>query len=290
MKVISTIFMIIFGAMQITAQSTENKMDTKIIKTKIGDIAANLKVGNAEKTPLIFLHGVYFDHHLWDSQINEINDRIVITIDMPWHGGSTENIIENWSLNDCGEMLLEILDSLQISKVIAIGHSWGSMNILRAASKQPERFASIGFCNMPFEAVSTSKKVTFRFQHLVVGLKDFYIKQASKSLFHKESLAKRPHLQTELHRSMSKLTAKQIRQIDKFVILEATNTSALISSLKVPAIALKGEHDYVPTPPVETTIVPGGHVSPLEQPDLVLNFCKKVIAKSATNSLRTNKD
>jgi hypothetical protein len=37
--------------------------------------------------------------------------------------------------------------------------------------------------------------------------------------------------------------------------------------LQVKAIALKGKEDYVPTPPkIETVIVDGGHISPLEQP------------------------
>jgi hypothetical protein len=37
--------------------------------------------------------------------------------------------------------------------------------------------------------------------------------------------------------------------------------------LKVKALALKGEEDYVPSPPIlETLIINGGHVSPLENP------------------------
>jgi 3-oxoadipate enol-lactonase len=56
---------------------------------------------------------------------------------MPLHGHSRENIRPNWTLNDCADMLIEILDSLHIPRVIAIGHSWGSMTILRAAHKHP---------------------------------------------------------------------------------------------------------------------------------------------------------
>jgi hypothetical protein len=63
------------------------------------------------------------------------------------------------------------------------------------------------------------------------------------------------------------LTINDIKQIDKKVILDAEDTTSLILGLKVKAIALKGKEDYVPTPPnIETIIIDGGHISPLEQP------------------------
>jgi hypothetical protein len=43
---------------------------------------------------------------------------------MPFHGKSREITKPDWSLNDCVDMLIEILDHLQIPKVIA---SWAFM-------------------------------------------------------------------------------------------------------------------------------------------------------------------
>jgi hypothetical protein len=64
---------------------------------------------------------------------------------------------------------------------------------------------------------------------------------------------------------MSALTNKEVKQIDKKVILDAEDATLLIQNLQVKAIALKGKEDYVPTPPkIETIIVDGGHISPLE--------------------------
>jgi len=136
--------------MNTTAQRSE-------ITTGIGKISVHIKKNTSGKIPIVFLHGIYFDHHLWDKQFDEINDRTVISIDMPFHGDSRENIRPDWTLNDCAEMLIEILDILQIPRVIAIGHSWGSMSILRAAHKHPERFESIGLCNMLFQAAKNAK-------------------------------------------------------------------------------------------------------------------------------------
>jgi hypothetical protein len=47
---------------------------------------------------------------------------------------------------------------------------------------------------------------------------------------------------------MKLLSIDKIKQIDKKVILDTEDATAMILSLKVKAIALKGNEDYVPTP------------------------------------------
>lgn len=253
------------------------EMKKQIIKTTIGNIAVfSKKVDNT--IPIIFLHGVYFDHHLWDNQVSEIKERTLITIDMPLHGESRDITKSNWTLNDCAEMLIEILDSLEIQKVIAVGHSWGSMTILRAASKYPERFAGIGLCNMPFHEASKKQKATFGLQHSMLIFRNFYNKQAAKALYGKTSLAENPSLLNLLSRPMNALTNKDIKQIDKKVILDAEDATSLIQNLQVKAIALKGKEDYVPIPPnIQTIEIEGGHISPIEKPTMVLNVIQDFI-------------
>ncbi|MEY4141278.1 MAG: hypothetical protein RL110_649 [Bacteroidota bacterium] len=248
-----------------------------MINTNLGKIAVYPKLVDSDKTQIIFLHGVYFDHHLWDEVLDSIQDRTTYSIDMPFHGLSKEITKNDWSLNDCAEMLLEILDSLKITKVIAVGHSWGSMTILRAASKQPERFESVLLCNMPFLAATKKQKITFGLQHSMLIFRNFYTKQAAKALFGKTSLKENPSLVDQLKRPMDLLSNAQIKQTDKAVIADAEDASELIKNLKVRALALKGIEDYVPaTPYIETIIIGGGHISPLEKPEEVLNLVNKL--------------
>lgn len=248
------------------------------ITTDIGKIALYQKQNQSTKTPIIFLHGVYFDYHLWDEIIDKINDRTVISIDMPLHGLSKEMNKHNWNLHNCAEMLIQILDTLQLKKVIAVGHSWGSMTILRAASKQSERFESILLCNMPFLAATSRQKLTFGLQHLMLIFRNFYTNQAAKALFGKTSLKENPSLIDHLRRSMDLLSKAQIKQTDKAVIADAEDATELIKNLKVRSLALKGVEDYVPAPPsIETIVIGGGHISPLEQPEEVLNLVNKLL-------------
>jgi hypothetical protein len=61
------------------------------------------------------------------------------------------------------------------------------------------------------------------------------------------------------------------------VIADAEDASEMIKNLKVKAFVLKGIEDYVPAPPnIETIVIGGGHISPLEQPEEVLNLVNKL--------------
>lgn len=282
-KVIRTIIITLISmsfSMILEAQ-TFKKMERKIINTAIGQIAVFEKESEAMKTPVIFLHGVYLDHNLWQNQIDAISDRRVIAVDMPLHGQSKGGIKDDWSLDDCAAMLIEILDSLNIEKVIAIGHSWGSMTIVRAADKYPNRFKSLGLCNMPFQKTSKKEKRSIKMQHMALVFRTFYIKQAGKALIGKESLSEKPDLIQKVIAPMSKLTNKEIKYTDRAVRINAEDVTDLVSRLTMPILALVGEEDYVGTPPIQNTkTVNGGHVSPLEVPGDVNNMVSELIAIS----------
>jgi len=250
--------------------------DSREISTSVGRIMVHIREV-PQTTPLIFLHGVYYDHALWNYQTSRIMDRTVITVDMPFHGQSRQSSA-SWDMQDCSQMLIDILDSLQVPKAVAIGHSWGSMTILRAAHKHPDRFQAIGLCNMPFEAGTPGSRWKFRMQHTLLSFRSFYTKQVAKAMYGKQTLASNPELAVHLDRSMRLLSTKQIRQTDQRVIMQVEDASDKISQLVVPALALKGREDYVPqSSALPYTLVAGGHVSPLEAPEEVFEFVQKVL-------------
>ena len=248
------------------------------LQTCMGKIAVQIQeVKNT--TPIILLHGVYFDHHLWDAQVAVLaKNQTIITLDMPLHGQSTEQVPKKWTLADCADMLKEVLDKLNISQVIAIGHSWGSMTILRAAYQYPERFLSVGFCNMPVLAATKARRRQFKFQHLLLGFRGFYTRQVAKAMFSKTSLMHNPQLLSYLQKTMGNLKNQAVKMTDRSVIMHADSGETMAKNLKIPALALKGKDDYVITPKgIELQEIPGRHVSPLEHPQLVLKFIEQCL-------------
>ena len=253
-------------------------MTPTYLNTSLGKLATYVHAGNAQRDPLLLLHGVYFDHRLWDEQLPAFTDRTVVTVDMPLHGLSKEAGRGAWDLADCGQLVIDILDGLDLERVVGVGHSWGSMSLLRAANLAPDRFAALGLCNMPFSPAGTGTVWQFRLQHLLVGMRGFYGGQVAKAMFGKESLRRRPELGEKVRRTLALLSNDELRTIDRRVIVEADDGRPLLAALSVPTLALKGEEDYVPAPPgLPLTLVPGGHVSPLEEPERVVAFIREVV-------------
>lgn len=278
MKGIKLILLLMLISKSLLAQNS-NSMEQQNIDTNLGTIAVYQKIV-PNTIPVIFLHGVYYDHNLWNYYTSRITDRTVITVDMPHHGLSKDISKKNWNMDDCANMLIEIIDHLKQKEVYAIGHSWGSMTILRASVKEPEKFKSIGLCNMPFDNGTFSKQLKFGFQHLLLPLRQFYTKQVAKAMFSNENRKAKPEIAEYLEVTMSLLTNKEVRKTDKAVITKVDDGNQYLDSLKVPAFALKGNVDYVGIPKnIEMTIVDGAHTSPLEQPEEVFTFIKKVIIK-----------
>jgi 3-oxoadipate enol-lactonase len=280
MKLSKLIVLVVLFTNTLWAQSKdENGMKQKTIKTTIGHIVVYQKIV-PNTIPVIFLHGVYYDHNLWNYYTSRITDRTVISIDMPHHGKSKDIANKNWNMDDCANMLIEIIDHLEHKEVYAIGHSWGSMTILRASVKKPKRFKVVGLCNMPFEKGTFATQLKFGFQHIMLPFRKFYTKQVARAMFSDENIKAKPEIAEYLEVSMSLLRDREVRQTDEAVISKVDDGNQYLNRLQVSALALKGSKDYVGTPKnMEITIVEGAHTSPLEQPESVLSFIKKVLDK-----------
>ena len=140
-------------------------MTQKIISTHLGKISVRIETLGHEE-PLVFMHGMFMDKTLWQQFNNNLTGRTHLYIDMPAHGLSSD-VGKSWNLDDCVEMLINILDELNIPRCIIIGHSWGSMTGLRAAHKYPSRFSALGLFNMPFERATGLSRAGFSFQKLM---------------------------------------------------------------------------------------------------------------------------
>lgn len=255
-------------------------MEEKKIDTSLGQISVTIDDRDT-KIPIIFLHGVFLDKSLWFDAAKELPEVTRIYIDMPAHGNSSD-VEHDWILDDCVDMLMQIMSELNIDKCFLIGHSWGSMTALRAATKYPERFEALGLFNMPYRKTTGLRKLGFIFQKMMLSFPNFYAKQAAKSLYSEEILRVHPELIIQMQNRLSKRSPKELSRIIDAVILMPDDTTQLINELRVPALALIGNEDYVGEPPaLETWIVPGGHISPHEAVDKVKDAIVKVLGMKA---------
>ena len=251
-------------------------MEERIIKTNLGRIAVTVD-NRGTKATIIFMHGMFLDKSLWLDVAKRLPKVTRIYIDMPAHGGSS-NVGHDWTLNDCVDLLMQIMDELKLDRCFLIGHSWGGMVALRAAVKYPERFKALGLFNMPFTKVVGLRRLGFILQKAVLFFPGFYAKQAAKSLYSEEILRTRPELSIQMQERIAARPPRELARVIDAVILNAEDATHMINELRVPALVVVGRNDYVGKPPrLDSWTVAGGHISPQESVEKITDAVVTVL-------------
>ena len=247
------------------------------IETVLGAVCIHER-GRIDGLPMVFLHGVFLDSSLWEGVAGNFRDHRLLMVDMPGHGKS-HAVGRSWRMNECVEMLLQVLDGMGVEKCVAVGHSWGAMTALRAAGQRPSRFRALCLINMPFRNTTGLRRVGFHIQKLLSVFRSFYAKQAAKALYKPPFLAAHPQIAEEMEQRLSAMSLREIARVIDAVILDPGDAGHLINGLPIPALYVVGKDDYVGVPQDGALIVPGGHISPHEAPDevaaAVIRFLEK---------------
>lgn len=117
-----------------------------LINNRNGQQLAVYTFGDAAKPALIFSNSLGTDHSMWQVQVAAFSqDYFVICYDTRGHGKSA--VIENTSLKDLANDVLDIFDRLQIKEAHFCGISMGGITGLQLGLIAPDRFLSITIAN-----------------------------------------------------------------------------------------------------------------------------------------------
>ena len=105
---------------------------------------------DATKLTLVFIHGVLNDHSVWILQTRYFAHHgfNVLAVDLPGHGKSEGNCPK--SVEAAAGFILALLDAMGVQKAALIGHSWGSLIALHAASLAPDRVSQLALVGTAF--------------------------------------------------------------------------------------------------------------------------------------------
>ena len=98
---------------------------------------------NPDLPTMVFIHGVLNDHSVWALQSRFLANHgfNVLAVDLPGHGRSTG--APPASVAEAAASVLALLDDLQVTEAVLVGHSWGSLIALHAASLDPRRIVQL---------------------------------------------------------------------------------------------------------------------------------------------------
>lgn len=110
---------------------------------ELGDVRLFYTDEGSGDPVLLFVHGYTCDSHDWSWQLAHfVEDHRVIAVDLRGHGRSSapEN---GYSAQDFAADLAGLLQSLQVHKVVAFGHSMGGVVVSALAVEHPELVAGL---------------------------------------------------------------------------------------------------------------------------------------------------
>lgn len=233
--------------------------------------------------PIFFLHSFGHNRNMWFAQLNHYRHQgyRVIAPDMPGHGHSTFDA-STLSIDGIGETYTQLLDALQVPRVILAGISIGGYIALCMWRKRPEQIAALVLCCTKAEADSEEIRGRRRAQIENLhknGLANFIETGAPKRLS-PDTVAERPWV-LDWIKMMNYTVSAEANAATLEAMAAKPDDTTTLATIDVPTLVLAGADDiFIPKDaPVRLRegipnavfheIANAGHVAVLEQPNIV---------------------
>jgi 3-oxoadipate enol-lactonase len=227
--------------------------------------------------PVVFIHGFPFSHEMWEPQMRALPNNIrAVTYDVRGHGASDVSDGQ-YTIELFVDDLIALLDHLVIDKAVLCGLSMGGYVALRAVERHPERIRGLILCDTKSEADGNEAKVkrTATIKTIKSAGVGAFAEEFVKMIFAAESFRTNADAIALITRLITANSPLGICGA-ALALAARTDTTAALSSIRVPTLVLVGEHDVL-TPPAaarqmndqikgsELRIIPkAGHMSNLE--------------------------
>lgn len=205
--------------------------------------------GLPQGVPVVFIHGFPFNHTMWEPQMKALPNHFrAITYDVRGHGESDVGDGQ-YTIELFVDDLLALLDHLVIDQVILCGLSMGGYIALRAQERHPERIKALVLCDTKSEADTNEGRI--KRSATVKSIKTSgvgpFADEFVKSIFAPQTFQTQPEVIETVKAAIR--GNSPIGICGTLLALACrTDTTASISTIKVPTLILVGEHDTL-TPP-----------------------------------------
>ncbi len=264
-----------------------------LVDTRVGRLFVDVR---GDGTPLVLWPSLLTDGGMWRFQVPALAERYrVITIDPPGHGRS-ERRERPFSLEDCADAVLEILDALELDRVHYAGLSWGGMTGMRMALRAPSRLRSLALLDTNADRETRSKLPSYRAMAFISSIFGGGVPPLLARLdtifFAERTRRERPDILRDFRDHVVRMEPASIRHAVDAVMFHRGDIRDRLPAIRVPALVAVGLED-VATPPsrardiadripgAEYVELPGaGHLSALEVPgrvtEMLLDFFARV--------------
>ncbi len=241
------------------------------------------------KPAVVFIHGVLHDHSTWILQSRYLANHgfNVLAVDLPGHCRSEGDAPS--SVEEAAAFIIALLDAAGVARAVLVGHSWGSLIALEAASQLKDRVTHLVLVGTAFPMkvspalLETSLREPEKAMHMV-------------NVFSRSTLAPPPSALGpgtwifDANLALGRRVLASNTNVNVFhrgfvACDQYANGLQAISAITCPVLFLLGAHDQMTTPKaaqslvtqarqagktVDVVYVPVGHHQMTEAPEATL--------------------
>jgi pimeloyl-ACP methyl ester carboxylesterase len=130
---------------------------TVLVPTRLGPLSITRH--GADGPGLVLWHSLFLDGRSWDPVLPALTPgRTTLVVDGPCHGASP-GPDRLFSLDECGDAALEILDHFRLTEVDWIGNAWGGHVGVVLAARAPARIRTLAALSSPMQALRPLERI-----------------------------------------------------------------------------------------------------------------------------------
>lgn len=239
----------------------------------------------------MMLHSFLCSGAMWEVQAAALSGAYrVINVDLRGHGQSC-SACAGLTLDDLVADHLSVLDDLSVESAAWVGLSIGGMIGMRAALTHPDRVSALVIADSSAAAEPLAPRMRYRAMGLgskLFGIRTF-MPQILKLMFGASSHRDQPELVSEWGARLATVDLDSIVRMMPSLFGREEVLSRL-GEIRVPALVIVGEEDQAQPmarsreiaaalPNAEFVTIPeAGHLSALEQPEMVTEVIREFLA------------
>jgi 3-oxoadipate enol-lactonase len=240
-------------------------------------VGLNVEIAGPEGAPaILFAHSVGCDLHLWDSPFAALGETYrVIRFDTRGHGGS-DAPEGDYAVEQLAEDALAVLDWAGVERAVLCGLSLGGTTAQWLALHRPERLTGIVLANTAAR-LGTVERWEGRIQDALTGGMEALADPSMERFFSQGFHEARPDVVAQFRAAFAATPAQGYAGC--CAVLRDCDFREDLGRIALPCLVVAGEED-VGTPPSDaavlaagipgarSVILPTGHLSAVEAPDL----------------------
>jgi 3-oxoadipate enol-lactonase len=257
-----------------------------MMSNRQGKTLAVTVTGPEHADVIVFSNSLGTDQGMWQSQVAALEQQFkVVTYDTRGHGQS--DVIEQSSLQNLAEDVIDILDGLKIAKAHFCGISMGGITALWLGIHYPERFYSITVANSAAKIWTEEGWISRANAVLENGLADIVATTHTRWFSHQFD-----YFNNELaqHAMQSLATTPALGYAESCRALAHADVRDEIENISIPTLIIVGQNDPVTTvadgewmqqkiPLSELFVIDASHLSNIEQSEKFTQILSQFILK-----------